>query len=107
VAFAYDANTTNPVEGLAIVPIDINGNGIIDANETFYATRADIVNAISSGAYPSPPAREENLVTKGNFTGVTKEFIKWILTDGQQYCLAAGEVPLPDAKRTEMLNKLD
>jgi phosphate transport system substrate-binding protein len=106
VAYAYDANTTKPVDGLAIVPIDINGNGIIDANESFYATRSEIVNAISSGAYPSPPAREENLVTKGNFTGVTKEFVKWILTDGQQYCLAAGEVPLPDARRTEMLNKL-
>lgn len=106
VAYAYDANTTQPVEGLAIIPIDINGNGIIDANESFYATRTDIINAISSGAYPSPPAREENLVTKGNFTGITKEFIKWILTDGQQYCLAAGEVPLPDARRTEMLNKL-
>jgi phosphate transport system substrate-binding protein len=106
VAYAYDVNTTKPVDGLAIAPIDINGNGIIDANESFYATRADIVNAISSGAYPSPPAREENLVTKGNFTGVTKEFVKWILTDGQQYCLAAGEVPLPNARQIEMLNKL-
>jgi phosphate transport system substrate-binding protein len=106
IAYAYDANTTKPVDGLVIVPIDINGNGIIDANESFYSTRADIVNAISSGAYPSPPTRYENLVTKGNFTGVTKEFVRWILTDGQQYCLAAGEVPLTDADRTEMLNKL-
>jgi len=106
VAYAYDANTTKPVDGLAIVPIDINGNGIMDTNESFYATRADIINAISSGAYPSPPARYENLVTKGKFTGVTKDFVKWILTDGQQYCLAAGEVPLTDADRSAMLIEL-
>lgn len=106
VAYAYDANTAKPVEGLAIIPIDINENGRVDANESFYATRGDIIGAIDTGAYPSPPARELNLVTKGSFTGVTKEFIKWILTDGQQYALDSGCVPLTAARREEMLTRL-
>jgi len=105
--YAYDANTSKPVEGLVIVPIDLNENGKIDTNEDFYGTRDKIIEAIASGAYPSPPAREENLVTKGKFTGVVMEFVKWILNDGQKYALETGFIPLTDQRLAEMLQKLE
>jgi phosphate transport system substrate-binding protein len=104
--FAYDNATGKPVQGIEIVPLDLNGNGKLDANEDFYASKDKLVGAIASGAYPEPPSMELYLVTKGNFTGVTKEFVKWILTDGQQYELENGYVPLSTATATAQLNKI-
>lgn len=104
--FAYDPKTGKPVAGLVIIPLDLNGNGVVDENEDFYNTRAELVDAIATGVYPSPPARELNLVTKNEFTGVTKEFVEWVLTDGQQYVSETGYIPLPQEKIDEELEKL-
>jgi phosphate transport system substrate-binding protein len=106
IGFAYDAATGRPLAGLEIIPLDLNDNGTIDRDEEFYATRDEITSAIDAGKYPSPPARELNLVTKGNFTGPSKEFIRWILTDGQQYVSESGYIPLTDEKIQTELNKL-
>ena len=65
VNFAYDAKTLRPVDGLAVVPIDLDGDRVIGPAENFYATRDDITAAIADKRYPSPPARDLYLVTKG------------------------------------------
>jgi phosphate transport system substrate-binding protein len=85
--------------------VDINKNGAADADE-YYKTIDDAVNAVSSEKYPSPPARFENLATKGKPTGLTLTFIQWILTDGQQYLGQAGYVPLTPDQQAESLEKL-
>ncbi len=103
IGFAYDATTLKPQAGLAILKLDQNGNGKIDPSEDVYATRTDIVNAIQSGNYPSPPARELYLVGNGPFTGASKDFVTWILTDGQGYELDTGFIPLtPDRQQSEL-----
>ncbi|AGB01496.1 PstS family phosphate ABC transporter substrate-binding protein [Methanoregula formicica] len=107
IGFAYDADTGKPLDGLAIIPLDINENGNIDPNEQVYATRHEIVNAINTGKYPSPPARELNIVAKTRFSGPTKEFVQWILTDGQQYVEGSGYIALPKERVNEQLVKLD
>jgi len=107
VNYAYDAKTGKPIEGIVIVPLDLNENGQVDENEDFYRARDQIIEAISTGSYPSPPARAENLVTKDKFTGVAKEFVKWILTDGQKYALETGYVPLSEERLAEELKKLE
>lgn len=106
IGFAYDANTSLPVEGLAIIPLDINGDGRLDADERFYGTKDEILAAINAGRYPSPPARDLNLVTKERFTGATLEFVRWILTDGQEYVPEAGYIALPREKIDQELAKL-
>ncbi|MBN2598961.1 MAG: substrate-binding domain-containing protein [Candidatus Thermoplasmatota archaeon] len=92
----YNLETKEPYAGILPIPLDLNENGLIDANETFYQNSSTVINAINSGLYPSPPARNLHLVTKTNFTGITKDFIAWILTDGQQYVLSSGYVKLSD-----------
>ncbi len=104
--YAYDNDTGTPIAGLVIIPIDINENGQIDQDESFYDTKAELVNAIATGVYPSPPARDLNIVTKSAFTGITKDFVRWILTDGQQYVSETGYIALSAEKLTEELNKL-
>jgi len=104
--YVYDMETGGQIAGLMVIPIDLNGNGQIDGDEDFYATKAELMQAIAAGLYPSPPAREENLVTKTEFTGIKKEFVRWILTDGQQYCNEAGYIALPEGRVEEELDKL-
>jgi len=106
VNYAYDTNTGKPVEGLSIIPVDLNGNGRIDEHEDFFDTREEIIEAIATGAYPSPPARELNLVSNGKFAGVTKDFVEWILIEGQQYALETGYVQLSEERFTAELAKL-
>lgn len=102
---AFDPSSGNVVDGIVVAPIDINGNGVVDAGE-HYQNKAEAVRVIADGTYPSPPARFENLATKGRPNGLVLEFIKWILTDGQGYLDAGGYVPLSPEQQAESLGKL-
>ncbi len=101
----FDLTSGNIVSGAQVPPIDVNGNRLADADEV-YKTKNDAVSAVASGKYPSPPARFENLVTKGRPTGLTRAFIMWILTDGQQYLDQAGYVPLTTEQQAQSLAKI-
>ena len=96
IAFAYDIGTRKPFPGLEIIPVDVNGNGIIDPEEAFYDKLDMLVEAIAQGRYPSPPARELYFVSNGvpdNIAAI--EFLRWILSKGQAYVGQAGYVALP------------
>lgn len=101
----FDLSNGNLVPGIVIPPIDINTNSQADADE-IYRVKEDAFGAVANGKYPSPPARFENLATKGKPTGITLAFIEWILTDGQQYLESAGYVPLTPEQQAESLAKL-
>jgi phosphate transport system substrate-binding protein len=108
VNYAYDGGTRKPLAGLVIVPIDLNGDGSISADEDFYGSRDALQKAIIEGKYPSPPARNLYFVTKGNpQRQAVKDFIKWTLTDGQKYVDEAGYVKLSDETLKEQVNKLE
>ena len=68
IVYVYDAKTNRQTNGVRVLPLDLNNNGTIDANENFYNTVHDLINAISTGKYPSPPARDLYFVTKGKTT---------------------------------------
>jgi phosphate transport system substrate-binding protein len=106
VGFAYDPATGNPIEGLAIVPLDLDGNGAISAEENFYGTRDEFTAAVAAGKYPFPPARVLYLVTKGEPSPAIAAFYRWVLTEGQQYVQPAGYVPLTQERIDESLGLL-
>jgi phosphate transport system substrate-binding protein len=94
--YAFDLSTGKLPAGAIVVPIDANKNGTADPDEII-STLAQASNAVATGKYPSPPARVENIVTKGKPSGLVQTFILWILTDGQKYVPEAGFVQLtPD-----------
>ncbi len=105
--FAYDARTGKPVKGIVVVPIDLDEDGILEDNERFYETRGELIDAVKNEIYPSPPARELYLVTKGNFTGRAKEFMRWILTEGQKYVPGSGYIALSEEKLQQELCALE
>jgi phosphate transport system substrate-binding protein len=103
--YAYDISSGLPVNGAAIIQLDIDENGQVDADEIL-ETQKQAVEAVSSGRYPSPPARPLFLVTKGKPVGPTAEFISWILNDGQKYVSEAGYIALSADQLAASLEKL-
>lgn len=108
IAYVYDLRTQKPHEGLAVIPIDINGNDKIDSAENFYEDHHKIINAIAHNIYPAPPARELYFVSDGPPQDpIIKEFFRWILKDGQQYVPETGYIRLSPIKveaELEILN---
>lgn len=106
--YLYDIKTGNKNQGIEVIPIDLNENGKLDAEEDFYDTFDDVLAAIAEGKYPSPPARELYLVSKGKpKKQATLDFLKWVVTNGQKFVPEAGYVPLTQARLDEQVAKLD
>lgn len=106
IGFTYDPATGLPNAGLQVIPIDLNGNGQIDAEEAFYDTRDALTQAIADRVYPFPPARELYLVTKGEPSPAIADFYRWVLTDGQAFVADAGYVALTEERIQEALDLL-
>lgn len=95
IAYAYDHKTKKQLEGLKVIPIDVNNNNKIDPEENFYENLDMLVAAIADGKFPSPPARPLFFVTHGKpKSEVVKLFLNWILTDGQKYVRETGYIDL-------------
>lgn len=103
--YAFDNETGKAVSGVEVVSFDVNGNGAVDAEEDI-STKEKTVEAIKKGVFPHPPARVEYFVTKGKPSGVTAEFIKWVLTDGQKFVSETGYVELSKDQLEEELQKV-
>ncbi|TWI98209.1 phosphate transport system substrate-binding protein [Mucilaginibacter frigoritolerans] len=106
-AYLYDLKTRKQVAGVHALPIDVNGNGKIDANENFYSTIDDLTAAIADGRYPSPPARNLGFLFKGKpKKKELVEFVKYVLSDGQKFVEENGYIALSKAKIQEELKKV-
>jgi phosphate transport system substrate-binding protein len=107
IGYAYDSKTKKQVTGIRVLPIDLNGNGKVDPEENFYNSMDEIIAAIASGKYPSPPARDLYFVTKGKpVKPVVAEFLRWVLTDGQKFVHEGGYITLSNDKLKSELDKL-
>jgi len=102
IGYVYDFNTKKQIPGIRVVPIDLNKNGKIDPEEDFYGSMDNLIDAITKGKYPSPPARDLYFVTKGKPTNkLVNAFLKWVLADGQKYVNETGYINLTK----EIINK--
>lgn len=107
IGFTYDLATGLPNEGLQVIPIDLNGDGVINEDEAFYDTIQEIGQAIAEERYPYPPARPLYLVTKGRPSPAILDFYRWVLTDGQAFVADAGYINLPEQRIQEALASLE
>lgn len=106
--YLYDIKTGNKNQGIEVIPVDVNENGTIDAEEANYDKLDQILTAIAAGKYPSPPARDLYLVSKGKpQKQATIEFLKWVITKGQAFVSEAGYVPLNNTTLEEQVSKLN
>ncbi|MFI5139491.1 MAG: PstS family phosphate ABC transporter substrate-binding protein [Sphingobacteriales bacterium] len=107
-AYLYDLKTRKQVAGVHALPIDVNGNGKIDAAENFYSTIDELTSAIAEGKYPSPPARNLGFLFKGKpKKKEIVEFVKYVLTTGQKFVNENGYITLSKTKLQEELRKVE
>ncbi|NLP11819.1 solute-binding protein [bacterium] len=91
--YAYDLQNGQVVQGLAVIPIDVNENGVIDTMEEI-DSKEKAVRAIAAGIYPSPPARNLYLAAHKAFPPAADAFVRWILTEGQALVDPTGYIKL-------------
>lgn len=103
--YAYDMRTGKPVAGIQVVPIDVNENGKIDPEERL-ALKTDAVRAVMTGKYPSPPARDLYIVSKGQFKGNANYFVRWILSDGQRFVNEVGYIKISPNQISDAVKRL-
>lgn len=105
--FSYLFNRDGSIiKGAALLPIDSNENGRIDADELI-KNRDDAIKAIRSGRYPA--ARKNYFFVKGRPKGLVKEFIKFALSDeGTKIVEGVGaSLPATRAERIKSLKGFD
>lgn len=108
IGYAYDNDSHKLNADLQIFPVDVDGNGSISDDEQFYDLKDNVTKAIAEGKYPSPPARDLYLVTKGVPTDpIVIAFLKYVLTDGQKKNEPVGYIEITQDKIDKALNLLE
>ena len=91
--FIYDINTRKVKNKLAVVPIDLNGNGKIDEDESFYNNLDDLISRLEKGKITDIPVEYLNISYQSQAVETNKNlnlFLEWVLSKGQQYNHAFG-----------------
>ena len=105
--FAYDTKADKQLQGIRVLPVDFNENGMIDKKEDIYDKVSKLHHAAYLGLYPSHLCRELSLVCTGKPTDPNiVEFIKWILSDGQEVSIQAGYCELRHFDTEESIKNL-
>jgi glycine cleavage system H lipoate-binding protein/ABC-type phosphate transport system substrate-binding protein len=95
------------LENIRLVPIDRNGNGLIDYNEKIF----DDYNVFSRGVWIGkyPKSLISNIYSvSANQPGNDAEiaFLKWVITDGQQFLYSSGYSDLLISERQNTVDRL-
>lgn len=99
IGYIYDHDTHRPNDGIVVLPLDADNDGVISEDEDFYSTMNIFVDAIAADKYPSPPARDLYLVTKGIPTDpVIVAFLEYVLSEGQRLNVPAGYIGISQEK---------
>jgi phosphate transport system substrate-binding protein len=82
--FIYDLESGKLLQNISIIPIDMNGNGIIDKKEELKEDICGFLKNMWLGLYPSHLCRPLYLVMKEKPTDPAMiEFLKYVLSEGQ------------------------
>jgi phosphate transport system substrate-binding protein len=109
--YIYDLTTREPINGIAVIPYDLNENGKIDENEHFYNNLDDLVNNLESVENQVVPIEHINIsypkiISQENNN--LKLFLDYILTEGQKFNHEFGFLNLETehlAKQKALLNR--
>ena len=102
-----DLENQTMVDNIRLLPIDRNGNGLIDYNEKIYDDVNDFSRGVWIGKYPKALFSNIYTVAKGQPENISEvAFIKWVLTDGQKYLSGNGYSDLLVSERQSSADKL-
>ena len=93
--YAYDIKTNYQVPGIQVLPLDLNKNGRVDYIEKVNEEFNEFRRAICIGKYSNDLCRNLYIISKDKPKDeATLEFLKWILTEGQEIVEANGYAKL-------------
>ncbi|HEX7583437.1 MAG TPA: substrate-binding domain-containing protein [Prolixibacteraceae bacterium] len=103
-----DPNKQNVAENIKLVPIDKNGNGKIDYIEDIYGNLQTFSRGVWIGKYPKTLSGTIYSVSSTKPKDETEvAFLKWVLTDGQQFLSSNGYSDLVYNERQTQLEKFN
>ena len=96
-----DPITRLEIADIKVVPLDCNTNGVLEDKEKFYDNLDLLQRAMWLGKYPCNSCLNYYIVAKEKpQSKLHIDFMKWILTEGQDDIHAAGYILL----RTRLIN---
>ena len=96
------------VENIKLLPVDRNGNGLIDTNEKIYDNVNDFTRGVWIGKYPKALFSNIYTVSNGQPENANEvAFVKWVLTDGQKYLAGNGYTDLIVSERQSASDNLN
>lgn len=101
-------NTQSILEDVRLLPIDNNGNGIIDYKEDIYADLNTFSRGVWIGKYPRPLSSNIYSVSAANPSNKSEiAFLKWIVTSGQVMLDNHGFSKLVNNERTAQVKWIE
>jgi phosphate transport system substrate-binding protein len=99
--FIYDLRTRRVVDSIAVIPIDLNGDGVIDPSERVYNTLDEVIYFVEQTHNTEIPTDEVHaIIRKDNPDKAVLAFLSWALIKGRGFHHDYGFIHL----RTEELN---
>jgi len=95
------------MEGLSLVPLDMDGSGALEHRENFYASVASLQHAIYLGKYPpSLYGRIYALSASTDLPESAEDLLSWIIGDGQALLALQGVVSLDPSEQMSEAQQL-
>jgi len=103
----FDPVTRLPVEGIKILPVDLNNNGRLDKNELIYDNLDLVILYAENTRKPSIPTLQISLgiKTESLSNPDIDRFINWVKTDGQKVNFQLGFNTNREINPDELTNK--
>ncbi len=96
------------VENIRLLPIDKNGNGSLDQLEDIYRDMALFQRGVWIGKYPRALYSNIFAISKVPPSGESElAFLRWVLTDGQQYLDSKGYSELVNSESQSQLDNIN
>ena len=85
--YLYNLQTRKPIEGIVLLPIDINQNGRLDQEEKIYANLDQVIAYLENNPDEKgiPKAYVNFVFDKNKNRDALQPFLNWVLTEGQKY----------------------
>lgn len=99
----YDLENKVPVEGLTVLPIDIDGNGRVANGEKFYGDLSTVQQRLEQEGATAPAAYVHLSVSKEDVKPEAKAFLEWVVRNGERYLHDFGYLTL-DGKNAGVLS---
>ena len=86
--FVYDLSSREIKNKLAVIPIDLNGNGKLDESENFYQKLDDVIAYIEKNKPSQIPVQSINVSYPSQVAETNRNisiFLEWVLAKGQKF----------------------